>query len=64
MKGGGILTSIACGASATVPSIMVMGGAAATVDTVSAQGLVFGVTLGGSASWTMTTQGIAIEVVN
>ena len=64
VTGGGILCGIACGASATVPSIMVMGGTAATVDTVSAEGLVFGVTLGGSASWTMTCQGVAIEVLN
>lgn len=64
VTGGGFATSITFGTSATVPAILVMGGTAATVDTVSAEGIVFGATLGGSASWTMTTEGVSLEVLN
>jgi hypothetical protein len=62
--GAGTIDGITTGTSATTVNHLVMGGTAATVDTVSAEGIVFGVTLGGSASWTMTTQGIALEVLN
>jgi hypothetical protein len=64
VKGAGTCCGITMGGSATIPSVLVMGGTAATVDTVSTEALVFGATLGGSASWFMTTQGIALEVLN
>jgi hypothetical protein len=60
--GAGFLVSTGL-STATAGGTSIMGGTVATVDTVSSQGLVFGVTLG-SASDGMTTQGIAIEALN
>ncbi len=49
--------------SATAPGTMVLGGTVATVDTVSAEALVFGAVMG-SASDTMTTELVCFELIN
>jgi hypothetical protein len=61
VSGGGFFVCQAIG-SATAPGTMVFGGQA-TVDTVSNEGIVFGATLG-SASDSITTEGVTIETLN
>ena len=64
LVGGGNFTSIVAGTVAA-PGTLVFGGTVVTnADQTSAQGLVFGAILGGSASFTLTTRGVVFEYLN
>jgi hypothetical protein len=62
---GGDFTCAAIGTAAANPGQVVFGSTAAvTVDTTVAAGLWMGVTLGGSASWTIKTLGVSFVPLN
>lgn len=60
----GNFSSQAIGANATGVQPLTFGGTVATIDTTTAQGFFFGATLGGSASWTLTTRYVVFEQLN